>query len=110
MKRTLLILALLFTTVGFSQAPEKMSYQAIIRNADDNLLSNKTIGLQISILENTATGKTVYIETHTPTTNINGLVTLIKSSEGNQWYNTDGSIYSEEFFNDDESVREIELN
>tara|TARA_R110001606_G_scaffold294759_1_gene442439 strand:+ start:211 stop:1128 length:918 start_codon:yes stop_codon:yes gene_type:complete len=76
MKRTLLILALLFTTIGFSQAPEKMSYQAIIRNADDNLLSNKTIGLQISILENTATGKTVYIETHTPTTNINGLVTL----------------------------------
>lgn len=76
MKRTLLILALLCTAIGFSQAPEKMSYQAIIRDANDNLLSNKTIGLQISILQNTATGKTVYIETHTPTTNINGLITI----------------------------------
>tara|TARA_R110002072_G_scaffold198811_2_gene356360 strand:- start:2584 stop:3501 length:918 start_codon:yes stop_codon:yes gene_type:complete len=76
MKRILLILALLFTAIGFSQAPEKMSYQAIIRDANDNLLSNKSIGLQISILQNTATGKTVYLETHNPTTNINGLITI----------------------------------
>ena len=76
MKRILLILALTFTAIGFAQAPEKMSYQAIIRDADDNLLSNKLIGLQISILQNTATGKTVYLETHTPTTNINGLITI----------------------------------
>ena len=76
MKRILLILALTFTTIGFSQTPEKMSYQAIIRDANDNLLSNKSIGLQISILQNTATGKTVYLETHNPTTNINGLITI----------------------------------
>lgn len=76
MKKIVLILALILTTIAFSQAPEKMSYQAIVRDAEDNLLSNKTIGLQISILQNTATGKTVYIETHTPTTNMNGLITI----------------------------------
>lgn len=76
MKKIVLILALILTTIAFSQAPEKMSYQAIVRDADDNLLSNKTVGLQISILQNTATGKTVYIETHTPTTNMNSLITI----------------------------------
>jgi len=76
MKKIVLFLAFILTTIAFSQAPEKMSYQAIVRDADDNLLSNKTVGLQISILQNTATGKTVYLETHTPTTNINGLITI----------------------------------
>ena len=33
----------------------------------------------------------------------------IKGNEGNQWYNTDGSLYSEEFIQEDESVKEIKL-
>ncbi len=59
-----------------AQSPQKMSYQAIIRNASNNLITNSTVGMQISILQGSATGTLVYAETQTPTTNINGLATL----------------------------------
>jgi len=76
MKKIFLISALIITTIGFSQAPEKMSYQAIVRDSGGDLLSNIPVGMQISILENSASGNAIYVETHTPSTNINGLVTI----------------------------------
>jgi hypothetical protein len=60
----------------FAQTPQKMSYQAIIRNAGNNLITNSSIGMQISILQGSATGTAVYVETQTPTTNDNGLVNI----------------------------------
>lgn len=60
----------------FAQAPEKMSYQAIIRNSNNQLVTNKAVGMQISILQGTATGTAVYTEKQTPTTNANGLVSI----------------------------------
>jgi len=68
--------AILLTTSTFAQAPEKMSYQAVIRDAANALVANQTVGMRISILQTTATGTAVYVETQTPTTNINGLVSL----------------------------------
>ena len=68
--------AILLTTSTFAQAPEKMSYQAVIRNSSDALVANQAVGMRISILQTTATGTAVYVETQTPTTNINGLVSL----------------------------------
>jgi microcystin-dependent protein len=59
-----------------AQAPDKMSYQAVVRDASEDLVVNATVGIQISILQGTSTGTPVYVETHTPSTNINGLVTL----------------------------------
>jgi len=53
-----------------------MSYQAVIRNSSDQLVTNQGIGMQISILQTTATGTAVYVETHNTTTNANGLVTV----------------------------------
>ncbi len=76
MKKIFLILLLSASAVGFSQTPEKMNYQAIVRNANGSLISNATVGLQISILKNSSTGNAVYIETHSQNTNVNGLVTL----------------------------------
>jgi hypothetical protein len=70
-----LICTFCLTTV-FTQSPEKMSYQAIVRNSSDALVSKTQIGMQISILQGTADGTPVYIETHTPTTNANGLVSI----------------------------------
>jgi hypothetical protein len=74
MKKLYSLLVLLLITAGtFAQSPEKMSYQAVVRNASNTLITNQLLGMQISILqENT----TVYAETHTPSTNENGLVTL----------------------------------
>jgi hypothetical protein len=71
----LLILMLISSSI-FAQSPEKMSYQAVIRNSSDQLVTNQTIGMQISILQGSASGLAVYVETHTPTTNINGLVSV----------------------------------
>lgn len=71
-----ILIAILLTASVFAQAPEKMSYQAVIRNSTDQLVTNQGIGMQISILQTTATGTAVYVETHNTTTNANGLVTV----------------------------------
>ena len=76
MKKTLSIVAgLLLTMSVFAQAPEKMSYQAVIRNTSNNLVTT-TVGMKISILQATATGTAVYVETQNPTPNTNGLVSI----------------------------------
>ena len=75
-KINLLLGMLLFSAIAFAQAPNKMSYQAVVRDAADQLLANKAIGFQVTIEQGTAGGAAVYVETFTPTTNANGLVTL----------------------------------
>ncbi len=71
-----ILIAGLITVSAFAQAPEKMSYQAVIRDANSLLVTNQIIGIQISVLQGSATGTAVYVETQTPSTNINGLVSL----------------------------------
>ena len=71
-----LLASLLITLASFAQAPEKMSYQAVIRNSANALVTNQAVGMQISILQTTSTGTAMYVETQTPTTNANGLVSL----------------------------------
>ncbi|WP_158865195.1 FISUMP domain-containing protein [Maribellus comscasis] len=77
MKRIFTFLtALLVTGSVFAQSPQGMSYQAVIRNSNDELVTNQSIGMQISVLQGSADGTTVYKETQTPTTNTNGLVSI----------------------------------
>lgn len=77
MRRPLLFIAAIFiTSVLFAQAPQKMSYQAVIRDNSGQLVNNQSIGMQISILQGSPTGSAVYVETHTTTTNANGLASL----------------------------------
>ena len=71
-----LVFAFLFAVSLFAQAPEKMSYQAVVRDGSNELVINQTVGMQISILQGTVSGISVYTETQTPTTNSNGLVSL----------------------------------
>ena len=73
---TLFLFFLLITISVFAQSPEKMSYQAVIRDASNTLVTNQSVGMQISILQTTTTGTAVYTETQTVTTNTNGLVSL----------------------------------
>jgi len=61
---------------SFSQAPQKFSYQTVVRNASNQLLVGQTVGIKISILQGSANGSAVYAETHAPQTNANGLATL----------------------------------
>jgi|GEM_PF-1806977 len=77
MKRSFaLLLALLISAIVFAQAPEKISYQAVIRDASEALELNKNIEITISILQGSPSGVQVYRETHTSQTNSNGLVSL----------------------------------
>ncbi|MDB9781134.1 DUF1566 domain-containing protein [Flavobacteriaceae bacterium] len=71
-----LVMFLICSYVAFAQTPEKMSYQAIVRDANNTLLVDKLVGIQVSILQNSETGSEVYIETHSVVTNMNGLVAL----------------------------------
>ncbi len=71
-----LLIAILFSSQLFAQAPNKMSYQAVIRNSSNNLVASKGIGMQVSILQGSVTGTAVYVERQNPTTNVNGLATI----------------------------------
>ncbi len=77
MKNIFTFFGIILLTINLlAQAPEKMSYQAVVRDADNDLVSNQAVGMQISILQGAANGTAVYVETQTPTTNINGLVSV----------------------------------
>jgi len=71
-----LIAAVLLTATVWAQSPNKMSYQAVIRDANNELVTSQGVGMQISILQGASDGSSVYTETQSPTTNANGLVTL----------------------------------
>lgn len=72
----LTVVALIFTFLAVAQAPQKMSYQSVIRNNTGDLVANSPIGLRISILKDSPTGTVVYSETMTNTTNENGLLSI----------------------------------
>jgi hypothetical protein len=61
---------------AMAQAPQKMSYQSVIRNASGALIANQAVGVKISLLQGSATGTAVYVETQNPTTNANGLASF----------------------------------
>ena len=70
------VIALLIIGNLWAQAPNKMSYQALVRDGSNELVIDQPVGMQISILKGSIWGSAVYVETQTPTTNFNGLVSL----------------------------------
>ena len=66
----------MISTFAFAQAPERMSYQAVVRNSANALVGSTAVGMRISILQGSVAGTAVYVETQTPTTNANGLVSI----------------------------------
>jgi hypothetical protein len=77
MKKSLSFLAaILISVCVFPQTPQKMSYQAVIRDAANQLFTNQKLCMQISILQDKIEGNLVYAEIHIPKSNENGLVTL----------------------------------
>ena len=75
-KIIVLAAAILMMSALWAQSPEKMSYQSVIRDASDALVTNQTVGIQLSILQGSVGGPAVYVETQSPSTNINGLVSI----------------------------------
>src|SRR5882757_2194062 len=74
--RALTFVFLTFSFRLFGQAPERMSYQAIVRNSDNNAVLNTKIQMRISILQGSPNGAGVYSEIQTPTTDGGGLIAI----------------------------------
>ena len=70
------ILFLFLAPALYSQAPQSIPYQAIIRNTDGSTMANAAVTITFKIHDNSATGTVVYEETHAATTNAQGLVSL----------------------------------
>lgn len=76
--RTLLLPAALtlLTMPLHAQAPQLMSYQSVVRDGANALVTNADVSLRLSVLQGSATGTLVYMETHSTTTNANGLASV----------------------------------
>jgi hypothetical protein len=71
-----ILLLILLPIFGFSQAPQKINFQSILRNTNGEVVANKTVSLKISILSGSINGISVYSETHAKTTDASGLISL----------------------------------
>lgn len=74
MKNLFFLVAVLWASLTFAQTPNLMSYQAVVRNSSNALVSNQSVGIKFSILKTSVSGTVVYSETQTKNTNANGLV------------------------------------
>ena len=71
-----MVIMVLSVAVAMAQAPEKFTYQAVVRNASNQLVSSQAVGVRISILQGGINGDLAYMETQTAVTNANALMTL----------------------------------
>ena len=77
MKKLFVFVVVSAITIGaIAQPPKRISYQILVRDTENRLVSDHAVGIRISILQGSSTGTPVYVETHKKTTNLNGLITL----------------------------------
>lgn len=68
-----LVLCMISTSVLLAQG---FTYQAVVRNPSNELVTNSEVQIEISILAGSMTGSVEYMENHTKVTNEAGLVTF----------------------------------
>jgi hypothetical protein len=66
----------LFPSSLFSQSPQSIPYQAVVRNADGSAMSSTAMTMTFKIHDDTTAGTIVYQESHSTTSNAQGLVIL----------------------------------
>lgn len=75
------LLTLFFFLIVFveamAQVPQKISYQAVVRNSSNALIVNQTIGLRVSVIQGSAIGTAVYVERQSPVTNASGVISVV---------------------------------
>lgn len=60
-----------------AQPPDGISHQAVMRDAEGEIVENAMVGIRVSILHGSENGSPVYVETHSPETDQNGLMSYI---------------------------------
>ena len=69
------VVILLFSiSTNYAQTPESFNYQAVVKNSSNELIKNQDVSVRISILQDSETGTSVYIETHDVTTSNSGQI------------------------------------
>ncbi|HER09313.1 MAG TPA: hypothetical protein ENO20_10445 [Bacteroides sp.] len=76
MKKILVYTFILLAASLYGQAPEKIGYQAVMRDTSGTLLIDTKIQMQIQILQGSESGTVVYEETQKRKTNANGIISL----------------------------------
>ena len=74
---TLFVVLFCLSTMAFSQAPEGINYQAVIRKTNGTLLANSPVAIRVQIKQTSATGTVVFSERQTAITSAYGLVNLV---------------------------------
>ena len=73
----IMLFVLSLNVTSFAQAPDRISYQAVIRDSEGNLVKNQSIGMAVVISSGEGLFKfMVYRELHNPQTNENGLISI----------------------------------
>jgi hypothetical protein len=77
MKKLILFFSLIISLTAFSQVPEGINYQMVVRNVNNQLVTNSSLAIQVQIRQTSTTGPLVYQERHVVTTNVQGLVNMV---------------------------------
>lgn len=75
------IVCITFSTPIFAQSPQGFKYQAVIRDADGKVRSEKMIPLQLSILQGSVGGTVIFTEPHAPISDKMGYVAVTIGSQ-----------------------------
>ena len=73
-KLTLFLATILCACLAIAQVPQTMNFQALIRNAENEVVTNQQVDVEVRVLNASQTA--VYIETHSVTTSSGGVATL----------------------------------
>ena len=75
-----IVLLVIFVTIPlaiiYGQSPQSFNYQAVARDAMNQPIKSQAIGIRFSVLEGSATGTAMYVESHTPTTSELGIFSV----------------------------------
>jgi hypothetical protein len=77
MKKLLLLLFFIQSTILIAQAPQGFNYQATVRNSSGDLIVNQNVNFKFNLMQNTPTSVPVFSETHFAPTDDLGAVNLV---------------------------------
>ena len=75
-KITTLLMTIILSGIMVAQPPQAFKYQAIVRDAAGEIISNQAVNIRISIHDEIPDGYIIYQESHDGTSNQFGLITL----------------------------------
>ena len=77
MQKLILTISLLLTaSIIYAQTPQAIKYQAVARGESGDVIADADVSFRFSIVEGSPNGPSIYLETHSVTSNEFGLVNL----------------------------------